>query len=106
MNGILAARPASKSPGVAGQTGELFDVRWPDGRRFDSRRGVNTDQANLLVSSGICDEVRSPTGILRYLKLRRNPSLRKFASILAQADFTTTKVGILHQHIASSKKGH
>jgi hypothetical protein len=95
----------STSPGVAGQIGELYEVRWPDGRRFDSRRKMNAHEAKLLVDGGVCAEVRSPTGRLRYLKLRRTPSLKKFATILAQADFTTTKTGILYQHTESRKKG-
>ena len=105
MTGPPAARPMSTSPGAAGLLGEVYEVRWPDGRRFDSRRRVNAHQVQLLIESGMCDEVRSPTGLLRYLKLRRNPPLKKFTSILAQADFTTMKTGILHEHTGSRKKG-
>ena len=61
--------------------------------------------ATLLVEGGVCEEIRSPTGILRYLKMRRNPPIRKFASILAQADFTTTNTGNLHEHMESKRKG-
>jgi hypothetical protein len=83
----------------------VYDVRWPDGRRFDSRRQVDERQAQLLVDGGVCVEVRSPTGTLRYLKMRRNPSMKKFASILADANFTTTRTGILHEYIESKGKG-
>lgn len=106
MNGPEpATAPASTtSPGAAGQTGNVYQVRWPDGRRFDSRRRVDEHQARLLVDGGVCDEVRSPTGILRYLKLRRNPS-SNFASILAQANFTITTTGNLREIISSKAKG-
>ncbi len=34
---------SSESPCSAGQIAEVYiDVRWPDGRRFDSRRKVNS----------------------------------------------------------------
>jgi hypothetical protein len=105
MTGPPAARPMSTSPGAAGLIGEVYEVRWPDGRRFDSRRRVSAHEAQLLVDGGICAEVRSPSGLLRYLKLKRNPPLKRFASILAQADFTTTTAGILHQHTESMKRG-
>lgn len=85
--------------------GEVYDVRWPDGRRLDSRRQVDERQARLLVEGSICDAVRSPTGILRYLKMRRNPSVTKFASILAQGNFTITTTANLHEHISSKEKG-
>jgi hypothetical protein len=99
------ARPLPKSPGASGQIGDVYAVRWPDGRRFDSRRTVNEHQARLLVEGGICDEVRSPTGILRYLRMRRHAPLSRFASVLAQANFTTAQTGNLHEHIASKRKG-
>jgi len=102
---MIQATTTASSPGAAGQTGNVYEVRWPDGRRFDSRRKVNEQQARLLVESALCDEVRSPTGVLRYLRLRRNPSVVEFANISAEANFTTTKVGLLHAHIASKKKG-
>lgn len=106
MTGPPAAKPASESPGEAGLVGEVYlEVRWPDGRRFDSRRRVTVNQARMLVDGGICDEVRSPTGLLRYLKMRRNPPMTRFATILAQADFTTTQTGILHEHIETKKRG-
>ena len=66
---------------------------------------MNEHQARLLVEGGICDEVRSPTGVLRYLKMRRSPPVRKFASILAQADFTTIRTANLNEHIKSKRKG-
>ena len=100
-----ALGPLSKSPGLAGQIGELYEVRWPDGRRFDSRRKVTEHQARLLVEGRLCEEVRSATGILRYLKMVRNPPLKRFASIVAEANFTTTQTGALHEHIASMRKG-
>ena|SRR5712691_539257 len=105
MTGPPAARPMSTSPGAAGLIEEVYEVRWPDGRRFDSRRRVNDRQARLLVEGGVCDEVRSPTGILRYLRMRRTPSVKNFASIVAQVNFTTTLTGNLHEHIASKRKG-
>ena len=106
MTGPPAVGPLTESPGAAGLADEVFlEVRWPDGRRLDSRRKVTEHQARKPVETRICDEVRSPTGILRYLKMRRNPPLKKFASILAQADFTTTKTGNLHEHIECRKKG-
>jgi hypothetical protein len=105
MTGPPAAKPPAKSPGSAGQIGEVYEVRWPDGRRFDCRRKVNDYQARLLVEGGVCEEVRSPTGILRYLRMRRNPPMKKFASILAEANFTTTQTGNLHEHIESKRKG-
>jgi hypothetical protein len=104
MTGPPVLSPSTTSPGAAGQTGELYELRWPDGRRFDSRRRVNQHQAQILVDGGVCDEVRSPTGILRYLKLRRNPSVN-FFSIRAQANFTTTTSGNLHEHVSSKAKG-
>jgi hypothetical protein len=66
---------------------------------------VNEHQAKLLVEGGICDEKRSPTGVLRYLKMRRSPPAKKFASILAQADFTTTRTANLIEHTQSKRKG-
>jgi hypothetical protein len=105
MTGPPAARPPSKFPGLAGQIGEVYEVRWRDGRRFDSRRKVTEDQARVLVEGGVCEPVLSPTGILRYLKMRRNPPMKKFASILAEANFTTTQTGNLHEHIESKRKG-
>jgi hypothetical protein len=105
MTGPPAARRPSKSPGAAGLIGEVYEVRWPDGRRFDSRRKVNETQARLLVEGGICEEVRSPTGILRHLRMRRNPPMKKFGSILAEADFTTTQTGNVYEHIESKGKG-
>jgi hypothetical protein len=105
MTGPPAARPPSKFPGLAGQIGEVYEVRWPDGRRFDSRRTVSEYQARLLVEGGVCEEKRSPTGILRYLRMRRNAPMKKFASILAEANFTTTQTGNLHEHIESKRKG-
>jgi hypothetical protein len=105
MTGPPVARPPSKSPGLAGQTGEVYEVRCPDGRRFDSRRKVSEYQARLLVEGGVCEEVRSPTGILRYLRMRRTPPMKKFAGILAEANFTTTQSGGLHEHISSKRKG-
>jgi hypothetical protein len=105
MTGPPAARSLSKSPGLAGQIGEVYEVRWPDGRRFDNRRRVNEYQARLLVEGGVCQEKRRPTGILRYLTMRRNAPMKKFASVLAAANFTTTQTGNLHEHVASKKKG-
>jgi hypothetical protein len=105
MNGPPAARPCSPSPGIAGQVGELYEVRWPDGSRFDSRHKVTDYQARLLVQAGICDERRSPTGRLRYLRMRRNAPLKKFANVLAQANFTTAATGNLQEHLASKRKG-
>ena len=105
MTGPPAPRALSKSPGLAGQMGEVYEVRWPDGRRFDSRREVTGHQARLLVDSGICDEVRSPTGRLRYLRMRRNPPMKRFANLAAQANFTTTQTGNLHEHIECKSKG-
>jgi hypothetical protein len=66
---------------------------------------VDERQAQLLLDGGICEAVRSPTGILRYLKIRRSPSVKKFASILAQGNFTITTTGNLHEHISSKAKG-
>jgi hypothetical protein len=106
VTGPPAVMPFTKSPGAAGLIGEVYlEVRWPDGRRFDNRRQISQHQARSLVEAGLCDEVRSSTGILRYLRLRRNPPLKKFASILAQADFTTTTTGILHEHVESKRRG-
>ncbi len=102
-----AVKPASTtSPGAAGQIGELcgYEVRWPDDRRFDSRRRIDEHQARLLVEGGICKEVRSPSGILRYLMLHR-PSVKKFATILAQGNFTIATSGNLHEHVISKGKG-
>jgi len=104
MNGP-PARLATKSPGASGRIGELYEVRWPDGRRFDSRHRVSEHQAQLLVEGGLCDEVRSPTGILRYVRMRRNPPTKKFVCLLAQGNFTTIKTGNLQEHIASKRKG-
>jgi hypothetical protein len=105
MTGPPTGKPATESPGVAGQRGELYEVRWPDGSRFDNRRKVDECQARLLVEAGVCVEKRSPTGILRHLKMKRNPPMKRFASLLAQADFTTTRKGNLQEHIASKRKG-
>ena len=106
MTGPPVARPVSTSPGTAGQIGKVYyEVRWSDGRRFDSRRRVDERQARLLVEGGVCEAVRSPTGILRYLKMLRNPSVKKFASILAETNFTINTTGNLHEHIESKRKG-
>jgi hypothetical protein len=93
MTGPPAVTAATKPLGMSRPSGEprLFEVRWPDGRRFDSRRQVNEHQAQLLLSSGICDAVRSATGILRYLRLRHNAPVSRFASILAEDSVTTSK---------------
>lgn len=89
-SGPPATRSPSGSPGAAGQEGEVyFDVRWPDGRRLDSRKQVTQEGGRQLVEGGICDEVRSPSGILRYFRMRRNPPLSKFGSILAEDSLTT-----------------
>jgi hypothetical protein len=37
--------------------------------------------------------------------MRRNAPMKKFASILAEANFTTTQTGNLHEHIESKRKG-
>jgi hypothetical protein len=81
-----------------------YEVRWPDGRRFDGRRKVNAHQARLLVEGCVCDEVRSPSGILRYLRMRRNPPAT-LASVLAQANFTTTRTVNLYEHVVSKRHG-
>jgi hypothetical protein len=100
-----AASASTTSPGAAGHTGEVYEVRWASGGQVDPRRRVDERQAQLLVEGGVCDEVRSPTGILRYLKMRRSPSVKKFASIVAQGNFTITTTGNLHEHISSKAKG-
>ncbi len=106
MTGPAAATPFTTSPGAAGQMPEVcYEVRWPDGRRFDARRKLSKYQVDLLVEGGVCEEVRSPTGILRYVKLRQIPPLRRFASIAAQANFTIRKTGILNEHAESKRKG-
>ena len=82
-------------PGAqAGPTGELrYEIRWPDGRRLVSRfnRSVDAHKAQLLVEGDICEWKKSPTGISRYLKMKRSPSVKKFAGMLAQGNFTTTQ---------------
>lgn len=94
------------SPSIVGREPEVcYEVRWPDGRRFDSRRKVNAEQARLLVAGRACDEVRSATGILRYLVMRRNPPPRGFAQIRAEANYTTVETALLHEHKASKRKG-
>jgi hypothetical protein len=106
LTGPPGIRPfASTSPSVIGQLPEVYEIRWPDGRRFSNRRKVTAHEAHLLVQGCICDEVRSPTGILRYLRMRRNPPMRMFASLLAQADFTVTRTANLHEHKESKRKG-
>ena len=79
------------------------------GRNFDCRVGRWVDSLSIvsivLVESGVCEEVRRPTGILRYLRMRRNPPMKKFASVLSEANFTTTQTGNLHEHIVSKRKG-
>jgi hypothetical protein len=99
------ARPVFESPGAAGQIGEVYYVRWPDGSRLSSVRKVNDREARLLVEGGMCDEVRSPAGILRYLIMRRNAPVKRFASILAQGNFTTVTTGNLHEHTESKRRG-
>lgn len=97
---VLGAQPE--------QTGELrYEIRWPDGERLVSRfnRSVDAHKAQLLVEGGICEWKKSPTGILRYLKMKRSPSVKMFAGILAQGNFTTTQTGNLHEHIDSKRKG-
>jgi len=105
MNDPPPVREVPKPPGSSGQIGEVYEVRWPDGRRFDCRRKVTAYEARLLIEGGVCDGIRSPTGILRYLRMRRNPPMKKFASVLAQADFTTIQRGNVHEHIESKRKG-
>lgn len=104
-SGLPSTAAARPTPGATGRIGEVYGVRWPDGRRFDNRRKVTEYQARLLVEGGVCDEVRNPSGILRYLVMRRNAPVKKFVSLLAQADFTTTQTGNLHEHTASKRKG-
>lgn len=96
---MKAAGVDSTSPNVIGLAGgePRFDVRGPDGNRF-GRKQVTEHQARLLVAGGVCDEKRSPKGLLRYLQMRRSPSMKKFAQILAQSDFTISKTGNLYEH--------
>jgi len=107
MTGPPAVTSLTCSQGIAGHIAEvrLYEVRWSNGRRFDSRRGVTERQAQQLMEARICDPIHSPTGILRYLKLRRPPPMANFASILAQANFTTARTANLHDHVASKRKG-
>ena len=103
INGLM---PASTVLGAQPeQTGNVYQVRWPDGRRFDSRRRIDIHQAQLLVDGGICEWVKSPTGIPRYLRMKRSPSVKQFATMLAQGNFTTTTSGNLHEHVESKRKG-
>ncbi len=90
-----------------GPTAEVYEVRWSDGRRLVSRlcRSVDAHQAKLLVEGDICEWKKSPTGIPRYLKMKRSPSVKKFATMLAQGNFTITTSGNLHEHIDSKRKG-
>jgi hypothetical protein len=78
-----------KSSDITEQTGELCAyIRWPDGSPLNLRRPVSVRQAELLASAGICELIKSPTGIPRYLRMKRNPPVKRFASILAQDNFT------------------
>jgi hypothetical protein len=104
-SGPPTSKRPSESPGSAGQMGEVYEVRLPDGRRFDIRRKVTERQGQLLVDARICHEVRSPTGILRYFKMHRTPPVKKFACFLAAANLTTIQTGNLYEHISSKRKG-
>lgn len=64
-------------PGAAGtqkDVGEPYrvPVRFPNG---DLAYHATRDQENALRAAGIIDEVRSPSGILRYLRLHRDHRL-------------------------------
>jgi len=61
MTGPPAVRPPSQSPGLAGQIGEVYEVRWGDGRRLDRRRKVNEYQTRLLVEASVRRYEVSPT---------------------------------------------
>jgi hypothetical protein len=105
MTGPPAATPSTTSLGATRQTRKVYEVRWPDGRRFDSRRQIGIEQAQLLVNGKICEWVRSATGIPRYLRILSRTPGKAFLSMLAQANFTTTRTGNLHEHIENKQRG-
>ena len=89
---VLGAQPE--------QTGQLrYEIRWPDGERLVSRfnRSVDAHKAQLLVkvASGMEEK---PDRHFAISQDEAQPSVKMFAGILAQGNFTTTQTGNLRTH--------
>lgn len=63
----------------------LVDVRTPDGTLY--RRACHADAAALVLHK-LADEVRSRSGILRYVKLKKSAATKGFAMWVSSANFT------------------
>jgi hypothetical protein len=61
------------------------DVRTPDGTLY--RRVLHT-HAEALVLHKLADEVRSRSGILRYVRLKKAAATKGFATLASSAHFT------------------
>lgn len=84
----------SPPTGSPGQPGQLLEVRTPDGslyQRADER------QARALVASRLANEVRSPSGKLRYLSLRPIAAA-SMVSTVAMDSLTTTGRKVRREH--------
>ena len=64
---------------------DLVDVRTPDGSLY---RRVGHADAAALVLHKLADEVRSRSGILRYVKLKQAAATKGFATWASSANFT------------------
>ncbi len=90
--------------GSPGQPGQLVEVRTPAGalyQRADER------QARALVVSRLADEVRSPSGKLRYLSLRA-AAAGAFVRTVADDSITTSgrrEVQSYHQRRSAAYRG-
>jgi hypothetical protein len=63
----------------------LIDVRTPDGRLY---RRASHAHAAALVLHKLADEVRSSSGILRYVRLKASAATRGFATWTSSASVT------------------
>ena len=70
------------------------------------------NQVSLLLSSNTCEPVCSRSGLLCYLKMRRNPPARGFITTAAQDKFTVSReavhgndrTGIVYRHNGNGQR--
>ena len=102
---IPAQRCSTRLPGAAGtpQTVEVYRVavRWPDGglAYYASR-----EQETELLANGIVDAVRSPSGLLRHLRLNRDWRLLRADSLFARIVTRHLQSGMRWQQQAANAK--
>ncbi len=74
---------------------------------------ANDRQAALLLGNRICDAVRSRSGTVCYLKMRRTPAAKGFLTTAGAADFTirrvavhgTDRTGVIFEHKPAGSGG-